>query len=124
MRSFHPALLFASPLRLARPFKLLKRPPTPPPPASVPLNPHPTLPCSFAPTDEKFASCSDDGLVRVFDFWRRTPDVELKGHLWDVRSVAWHPQKALIASGGKDSLVKLWDPAAGKAVNTMSVRGT
>ncbi len=51
----------------------------------------------------------------------RSMDMELKGHLWDVRSVAWHPQKALIASGGKDSQVKLWDATSGKAVKTLCV---
>jgi len=30
--------------------------------------------------------------------------------------VDWHPHKALLASGGKDSLVKLWDAKSGTSV--------
>jgi WD40 repeat protein len=40
-------------------------------------------------------------------------------HGSDVKSVHWHPRKALIASGSKDSLVKLWDPKTGKCVFTV-----
>ncbi|KAF4348355.1 hypothetical protein G4B88_007881 [Cannabis sativa] len=36
------------------------------------------------------------------------------GHGWDVESVDWHPTKALLVSGGKDSLIKLWDAKSGR----------
>ena len=35
--------------------------------------------CSFAPSDLKYCSCSDDGTVRVWDFWRDSMEMELKG---------------------------------------------
>lgn len=34
---------------------------------------------SFSPSDNKFASCSDDGLVKVWDFYRCAEERELKG---------------------------------------------
>ena len=43
----------------------------------------------------------------------------LTGHGGDVKSVDWHPRQALLASGGKDSLVKLWDAKSGSAVATI-----
>jgi len=38
-----------------------------------------------------------------------------------VRCVDWHPYKALIASGSRDNLVKLWDPKSGKTLTTLCV---
>ncbi len=43
----------------------------------------------------------------------------LTGHGWDVKCIDWHPTKALLASGSKDNLVKLWDPKTGKALTTL-----
>lgn len=76
---------------------------------------HKDQPCrgiSFAPTDQKFASCSDDGTVRVWDFYTRSEERILRGHGSDVKQVDWHPSKGIIASGSKDlqSPIKLWDP--------------
>jgi len=89
---------------------------------------HPGYPArevSFAPTDAKFVSCSDDATVKVWDFERGELDVLLKGndtdgqpksHGWDVKTAQWHPDKSLIASGSKDNVIKLWDPRAGKEI--------
>ncbi|XP_038121737.1 pre-mRNA 3' end processing protein WDR33 [Culex quinquefasciatus] len=76
---------------------------------------------SFSPTDSKFASCSDDGTVRVWDFYRCQEERVLRGHGADVKCVHWHPQKALIVSGSKDNQqpIKLWDPKSGQALATL-----
>ncbi|XP_058823124.1 pre-mRNA 3' end processing protein WDR33 [Topomyia yanbarensis] len=76
---------------------------------------------SFSPTDTKFASCSDDGTVRVWDFLRCQEERVLRGHGADVKCVHWHPQKALIVSGSKDNQqpIKLWDPKSGQALATL-----
>ncbi|XP_055634694.1 pre-mRNA 3' end processing protein WDR33 [Toxorhynchites rutilus septentrionalis] len=76
---------------------------------------------SFSPTDSKFASCSDDGTVRVWDFLRCQEERMLRGHGADVKCVHWHPQKALIVSGSKDNQqpIKLWDPKCGQALATL-----
>ncbi|KAH9499370.1 WD repeat-containing protein 33 [Bulinus truncatus] len=76
---------------------------------------------SFCPSDTKFASCSDDGTVRIWDFMRCHEERILRGHGADVRCVDWHPQKALLASGSKDNQqpVKLWDPRTGNSLATL-----
>jgi len=33
--------------------------------------------------------------------------------------VDWHPTKAVIAAGSKNSLIKLWDPKSGKCLSTL-----
>ncbi|XP_055902585.1 pre-mRNA 3' end processing protein WDR33 [Eupeodes corollae] len=76
---------------------------------------------SFSPTDSKFVSCSDDGTLRVWDFYRCQEERVLRGHGADVKCVHWHPQKALIVSGSKDNQqpIKLWDPKSGQALATL-----
>ena len=78
---------------------------------------------SFAPTDVKFATCSDDGTVRLWDMYHKhdEPERVLKGHGSDVKVVDWHPEKGLLASGSKDSQqpVILWDPRTGKPLTTI-----
>lgn len=76
---------------------------------------------SFSPTDAKFASCSDDGTVRVWDFFTCVEERVLRGHGSDVKCVAWHPQKGLLASGSKDNQqpVKIWEPKTGAVLATL-----
>lgn len=74
---------------------------------------------AFAPSDRKFVTCSDDKSLRLWDFWGGELEAELLGHHAEVYSVAWHPHQALIASGSRDTTVKLWDPRAGRDVATL-----
>lgn len=76
---------------------------------------------TFAPGDGKFASCSDDGTMKIWDFGAMLEERTLTGHGWDVKTLHWHPYKALLASGSKDNLVKLWDPKSGSNVATMYI---
>ncbi|KAJ3089911.1 hypothetical protein HK102_005169, partial [Quaeritorhiza haematococci] len=74
---------------------------------------------TFSPTDSKFASCSDDGTIKIWNFLDGSEERVLTGHGWDVKCIDWHPSKGLLASGSKDNLVKLWDPKTGKALTTL-----
>ncbi|KAI8904874.1 WD40-repeat-containing domain protein [Gorgonomyces haynaldii] len=74
---------------------------------------------SFSPTDAKFASCSDDGTIKIWSFAEAIEEQRLTGHGWDVKCVAWHPYKGLLASGSKDNLAKIWDPKTGQALATL-----
>lgn len=57
----------------------------------------------------------------MYDFGTSQNGAEkvLSGHGGDVRSVDWHPSKGIIASGSKDSSVKLWEPRMGGCVGTL-----
>jgi polyadenylation factor subunit 2 len=55
----------------------------------------------------------------VWDFERCTEDVSL-AHGADVKTVAWHPQKAVLVSGDRGSLIHLWDPKSGKCLSTLT----
>ncbi|EME31204.1 hypothetical protein Gasu_14510 isoform 2 [Galdieria sulphuraria] len=83
---------------------------------------------TFAVSDLKFATCSDDGTIKIWDFLRTAEakdftacdeERQLKGHGWDVRCIEWHPQFPIIASGSKDSLVKIWDAKTGRNLTTL-----
>lgn len=76
---------------------------------------------SFSPSDSKLVTCSDDGTLRIFDFYRCQEERILRGHGADVKCVQWHPTKALIVSGSKDNQqpIKLWDPKSGTALSTL-----
>ncbi|KAI5192289.1 polyadenylation factor subunit 2 [Nematocida sp. AWRm77] len=75
---------------------------------------------SFSPRGTKFCTASDDGTIKVFDFEEAKEEATLTGHGWDVRVAQWHKRHALIASGGKDNLIKLWDPR-GKEKTTLHI---
>ena len=67
---------------------------------------------SFSPSDVHFVSASDDQTCSVWDMETSVEVTALKGHGWDVKAAKWHPTKGLIITGGKDQLIKLWDPRA------------
>ena len=68
----------------------------------------------MSPTDAKLASCSDDATVKIWDFENCVCERTLKSLGSEVKTVQWHPSKGLIASGGKDNHLRLWDPRMGK----------
>ena len=73
---------------------------------------------SFSISDLKFATCSDDTTIKIWDFVRCQEEHSLSGHGWDVKTIDWHPEKALLVSGSKDNLVKLWDVKTGQDITT------
>ena len=67
---------------------------------------------SFSINDTKYVTSSDDKTSKITDFNTGIVEVDFKEHLSDVKSCDWNPYKNVIASGGKDKLVKLWDPSS------------
>ena len=45
---------------------------------------------------------------QVWDFATCMAERVLTGHGGDVKSVDWHPQHGIVASGSKDSLIKVY----------------
>ncbi|TBU03472.1 WD40 domain-containing protein [Hamiltosporidium magnivora] len=75
----------------------------------------------FAHSDSKFCTASDDGTIKIFDTKDCKEESSMSGHGWDVRVAQWHPYKSLIASGGKDNLIKLWDPRMHTEILTLHI---
>lgn len=71
---------------------------------------------SFSPMDGKLASCSDDSTIHIWTVGRDKPDHTFTEHQNDVKCLDWHPYRSLVASGSRDSYVKLWDPRLAKCV--------
>ena len=74
---------------------------------------------SFARSDLKLATGSDDATVKIVDFARAETEHTLSGHTGDVKTGEWHPYLGLVASGGKDGAVKMWDPKSGHCATTL-----
>ncbi|XP_065060829.1 uncharacterized protein LOC135688058 [Rhopilema esculentum] len=88
---------------------------------TLPAHTEPVRGVGFSPTDNKFATCSDDGTVKIWDFYRCQEERVLRGHGADVKCLDWHPSKGLLVSGSKDSQqpLKLWDPKSGSSLCTI-----
>lgn len=65
---------------------------------------------AFSYNQRKFASCSDDTSVGVYDVERCCQEGKMEGQGHNISSVDWHPSKALIVSAAKNGTVALWDP--------------
>lgn len=66
---------------------------------------------SFAPFGTKFASCSYDQTVKIWDFATAECEKQYCGdHRWDINSVSWHPYKSLVVTGGRDGVLCWYDP--------------
>jgi transducin (beta)-like 1 len=77
----------------------------------------------WSPSGELLASCSDDLTAKIWKLGQPNPVHDLRSHTKEIYSLKWSPtgpgsdnpnQDLLLASGGADSSVKLWDPNTGK----------
>lgn len=76
---------------------------------------------SVSPNDRKFAMCSADSTVKIWDLATLTEEGVFNGHGEPVRTVDWHPSQSLVCSGGKDSCLKFFDPRENKPINALTV---
>ena len=74
---------------------------------------------TFAGDPERFAASSHDWTVMLFDARTRAGPVHvLEGHDSAVQALAYSPATHLLASGGADRTVKLWNPGTYGLIRT------
>ena len=71
--------------------------------------------------DGRFAALGAGAAVSVWDLLTQTEVLVLKGHKRCVKSVGFSPTDSVLASGGADGTVRLWDTATGSEVACIAV---
>ncbi len=74
---------------------------------------------SFSISDTKFITSSDDKTAKIFDLNTGMEELVFDEHGSDVKSCDWNPYKSLVCTGGKDQLLKIWDPLSKKTISTL-----
>jgi ribosome assembly protein 4 len=72
-----------------------------------------TLPAHSA--GKHLASGGGDATVRFWDLAREGPAAQCAGHKGWVQVICWAPDASMVASGGMDGEVRLWQPRKGTA---------
>lgn len=77
----------------------------------------------FHPQGQRFATGSEDGIVRLWDYASKQLMCQFAGHQTRVWSLAFHPHRQWIASGGHDGKANVWDVESGDCITTLEGLG-
>ncbi|KAI9342072.1 quinon protein alcohol dehydrogenase-like superfamily, partial [Zopfochytrium polystomum] len=69
----------------------------------------------------RLASASDDCKIRIWDLESKSCTAVLDGHVSVVRGLSFSPDGLYLISGGRDSVINLWDLKSGEALRTVPV---
>lgn len=62
----------------------------------------------FSSDSRLLVSASADSTVKVWDLKKKKIHVDLPGHADEVFAVDWSPDGQMVATGGKDRVLKIW----------------
>ena len=79
----------------------------------------------FLPTKNNlFLSCDWDGVIKIWDILSNQVKNRLFGHKGYIQSITISPDGSLCASGGKDSVIMLWDLQEAKHLYSLDSKET
>jgi WD40 repeat protein len=73
------------------------------------------------PGGDRFAEAGDDKVVRIRDANTLAVLRSFRAHDGPINAIAWHPRRAVIATGSADRTVRLWDIESGRLIEQMHV---
>lgn len=74
----------------------------------------------FPNKNSNILSCSWDGVVKIWNLVEKKVQMRLIGHKGYLSSLSISPDGSLCASGGKDSIIMLWDLQEGKHLYSLN----
>lgn len=81
---------------------------------------------AFSADGTGLAACSASGQVSIWQVPTVQPLGDLRGHDRSALTLAWHPSRSGLATGGQDGVVRLWglDASAERAVLPVGEQGS
>lgn len=69
---------------------------------------------AFSGDGAQLAACAASGQVAVWEVPFFRSEIRLRGHQQSALTLAWHPKRSELATGGQDGVVRLWNAKSGE----------